>query len=109
LTVGVIMDNNLINIKEFIELGYLQELNRKFLHPLGLCLEIETTCDDGEEFECNCRIQDRRYDPLGCMISEQRIKEDRKQFKTKEKYINREIKTRKNTRREMGYKWIQKI
>jgi hypothetical protein len=29
-----------INIKEFREKGYLQELNRRFLHPLGLALEI---------------------------------------------------------------------
>ncbi len=29
-----------INIKEFREKGYLQELNRRFLHPLGLALEV---------------------------------------------------------------------
>lgn len=29
-----------IEIKEFREKGYLQELNRRFLHPLGLALEI---------------------------------------------------------------------
>lgn len=29
-----------IDIKEFREKGYLQELNRRFLHPLGLALEI---------------------------------------------------------------------
>lgn len=35
------MDNiKRIDIKEFREKGYLQELNRKFLHPLGLALEI---------------------------------------------------------------------
>lgn len=32
---------------EFRELGYLQELNRRFLHPLGLALEVEII--DGEE------------------------------------------------------------
>lgn len=31
-----------IDIKEFREKGYLQELNRNFLHPLGLALEIIT-------------------------------------------------------------------
>jgi hypothetical protein len=38
----VILNNDIpkINIKEFRELGYLQELNRRFLHPLGLALEI---------------------------------------------------------------------
>lgn len=31
---------NIINIKEFRKKGYLQELNRRFLHPLGLALEV---------------------------------------------------------------------
>lgn len=34
-------------IKEFRELGLLQELNRQFLHPLGLALEV--VIEDGEE------------------------------------------------------------
>jgi len=36
------MENDIkrIDIKEFREKGYLQELNRRFLHPLGLALEI---------------------------------------------------------------------
>ena len=29
-----------IGIKEFREKGYLQEVNRRFFHPLGLALEI---------------------------------------------------------------------
>ncbi len=29
-----------IDIKEFREKGYLQEVNRRFFHPLGLALEI---------------------------------------------------------------------
>lgn len=34
-----------IDIKEFRELGFLQEANRCFFHPLGLALEIVTeTC-----------------------------------------------------------------
>lgn len=37
-----------IDIKEFREKGYLQELNRRFLHPLGLALEIQID-DNGEE------------------------------------------------------------
>ena len=37
-----------IDIKEFRESGYLQELNRQFLHPLGLALEIIQE-DDGTE------------------------------------------------------------
>lgn len=37
-----------IDIKEFREQGYLQELNRQFLHPLGLALEVVID-DDGTE------------------------------------------------------------
>jgi hypothetical protein len=29
-----------MSVKEFREAGYLQELNRRFLHPLGLALEV---------------------------------------------------------------------
>ena len=29
-----------INLKEFVDAGYLQEVNRQFFHPLGLALEI---------------------------------------------------------------------
>lgn len=37
-----------MDIKEFREKGYLQEINRRFLHPLGLALEIVID-DDGTE------------------------------------------------------------
>lgn len=37
-----------IDIKEFREKGYLQEVNRQFLHPLGLALEVEID-EDGNE------------------------------------------------------------
>ena len=37
-----------IDIKEFRELGFLQELNRQFLHPLGLSLEVIIE-EDGSE------------------------------------------------------------
>lgn len=30
---------------EFRDLGYLQELNRRFLHPLGMALEVEVAVD----------------------------------------------------------------
>jgi len=33
--------NNYISLEEFRKLGYLQELNRRFLHPLGLSMEVK--------------------------------------------------------------------
>ena len=38
-----------IDIKEFREKGYLQELNRRFLHPLGLAMEVIINKESGEE------------------------------------------------------------
>jgi len=39
-----------MSVKEFRDLGYLQELNRQFLHPLGLALEYIVDVDkDGNE------------------------------------------------------------
>ncbi len=38
-----------IPIKEFREFGFLQEVNRQFLHPLGLALEVIIDEKTGEE------------------------------------------------------------
>lgn len=56
-----------ITIKEFREFGYLQELNRQFLHPLGLALEviIEKT---GEESLGG--VWDYRDDPEGLFFQD---------------------------------------
>lgn len=51
-----------IDIKEFREFGYLQELNRSFLHPLGLALEVVIEEDGGEHLG---GVWDYRDDPEG--------------------------------------------
>jgi hypothetical protein len=43
-------DPKKMTVKEFRELGYLQELNRKFLHPLGLAIEVYISSDGQERF-----------------------------------------------------------
>jgi len=35
------MKPNYINVKEFTDFGYLQEVNRRFFHPLGLAMTVE--------------------------------------------------------------------
>ena len=50
-----------ITAREFREFGYLQEVNRNFLHPLGLALEIVI---DGDEIEFG-GVWDYRDDPEG--------------------------------------------
>ena len=51
-----------IDIKEFRELGYLQEANRLFFHPLGLALEIVQEEDGSERLG---GVWDYREDPEG--------------------------------------------
>ncbi len=64
-----------IDIKEFRELGFLQEVNRQFFHPLGLALEVVIE-DDGTERLGG--VWDYRDDPEGMgfgdgMIDPQKI------------------------------------
>ena len=56
------MANKKIDIKEFTQKGYLQEVNRRFLHPLGLALEVVIN-DDGS-YELG-DIWDYRHAPQG--------------------------------------------
>jgi hypothetical protein len=49
---------------EFRERGYLQEVNRRFLHPLGLALAARVHVDEGEPGE-HFFVIDSRDDPEG--------------------------------------------
>ena len=51
-----------MDLEEFVGEGYLQELNRQFLHPLGLALVL-TVHDDGTHELSG--IWDAREDPEG--------------------------------------------
>lgn len=52
-----------ISLKDFVEQGFLQELNRGFLHPHGLALAIEVN-DEKTEYIFK-EIWDYRDDPEG--------------------------------------------
>lgn len=85
-----------IDIKEFREKGYLQELNRRFLHPLGLALEI-TVDDNGNEKLSN--IWDYRSDDEGIYYDINNSDDIRKdKFKSKKEFIDNEIKIRNKQR-----------
>lgn len=62
-----------ISIKDFVEEGYLQELNRQFLHPLGLALSIQI--DDDGKYNLS-DIIDNRDDPEGIIFDESLAKSD---------------------------------
>lgn len=53
---------------EFRELGYLQELNRRWLHPLGLALEVVTD-EDGQVTGFG-QVWDYRDDPEGMVFAQ---------------------------------------
>jgi len=63
-----------IDIREFVDEGYLQEVNRRFLHPLGLALEVV------EEPDGSCRIGgvwDYRDDPEGVLFAPEALDADK--------------------------------
>jgi hypothetical protein len=86
-------------IKEFREQGYLQELNRRFLHPLGLALEVIQEEDGTESLG---GVWDYRNDMEGIyynLSNPEFSNEDRiKSFNEKFKFIESEIESRKNNR-----------
>jgi hypothetical protein len=57
-----------VPLAEFLAAGYLQELNRQFLHPLGMALEVR--CDDEGTPEKLGGVWDYRDDPEGMLFHE---------------------------------------
>lgn len=52
-----------ISIKEFRKLGFIQEINRRLLHPCGLALEVVIDPETGKEILGG--VWDYRDDPEG--------------------------------------------
>jgi len=87
---------NYMNIKEFREKGYLQELNRQFLHPLGLALEVEIK-ENGEEILKD--LWDYREDPLGIYYDLSNSNLERlENFQRKANFVKREFEKRQQER-----------
>lgn len=63
-----------ISVKDFREQGYLQELNRVFLHPLGLALAIDVKEDGTETLH---EIWDNREDLEGFTFGEGMIDQEK--------------------------------
>lgn len=51
-----------MSVEEFRTLGFLQEVNRQFLHPRGLAIEVMIDDDGKESFG---EVWDSRDDPEG--------------------------------------------
>lgn len=65
-------DIKYMNIKKFMDDGYLLEVNRCFFHPLGLALSVSVDNDTGE-YKLH-EIWDNSDDPEGIVFDE--INED---------------------------------
>lgn len=88
-------DTPRMTVKEFRAQGYLQELNRMFLHPLGLALEILEHPDGTESFG---EVWDYRDDPEGMVFGPGIIDAE------KAERIRREADTKRDVRnRWLGY------
>lgn len=61
-----------IDIKEFRDIGFLQEANRLFFHPRGLALEIVTNDETGEPERLG-GIWDYRDDPEGILYGDDQM------------------------------------
>jgi hypothetical protein len=62
-----------MDIAEFRRLGFLQEINRLFLHPLGLALEVRISENGEEELR---GIWDYRDDPEGMIYADDDMLEE---------------------------------
>ena len=81
-----------MNIKEFRKKGYLQEVNRRFLHPLGLALQVIVDSDGSYKLS---GILDCRGDKEGIYYDVKNSSKERKsKFKKNKDFIDAEFKRR---------------
>jgi hypothetical protein len=91
--------------KEFRKLGFLQEVNRCFLHPLGLALSI--AIDDETGKETMGPIWDYRDDPEGITFCEEAMASPA--AKEKRDHVRDERGKHLKVRRELFGQFIQPI
>ena len=91
-TIGDNSPINKISISEFREKGYLQELNRQFLHPMGLALEVIVGDDGNEQLG---GIWDYREESEGIIYDLENSNEDRvERFVKDADFVESEIEKR---------------
>jgi hypothetical protein len=95
-----------IDTKEFREKGYLQELNRQFLHPLGLALEVIIEENGKEKLG---GIWDYRDDPEGIIFDFANRTYDLEDTRKKQNFVQSEFDKRKETRTKLFGSAIEPI
>jgi len=91
-----------MKLKEFRDFGYLQEVNRKFFHPLGLAMAVSRDQDDNP---VSIHIFDGRKEPEAFTFDSV----SGETFKTKFKNIKREWISRSKVRKVLLGFMIQEI
>ena len=64
-----------LGIKEFVEKGFLQEVNRKFFHPLGVALSVIKDTETGEHLLGG--LWDYRDEPEGVFFGQNVIDKEK--------------------------------
>jgi hypothetical protein len=62
--------------------GILQEVNRRYLHPIGLALEVTIDPNGDQQKPADLKIWDYRKDPEGIVFSEPVDKEKARRFES---------------------------
>lgn len=70
-----------MDLQEFLDGGFLQEVNRRFFHPLGLALSV--VLEDGKVIRLG-EIWDSRDDPEGFVFADDEIEPEKADNVTKE-------------------------
>jgi hypothetical protein len=91
-----------MDIKEFLEEGFLQEVNRCFFHPLGLALEVKIDDQTGEYSLGG--IWDYRSDPEGILYGE--ANDDGKAARIEKATKVQDLRNQKVQERLDRYGWI---
>ena len=96
------MDVRRIPIADFRALGYLQEANRQFFHPLGLALEVQIDADGTERLG---GVWDYRDDPEGIAYGDDILRDPK--YRTRAAAIVAEqVRRAPERQRRLGF-WIQ--
>lgn len=82
-----------MDLNEFAEQGYVQEINRRFLHPLGLNLVVNLNAEDDEPnmYILDNRDQRDRLRVFSFGITDIKDKELLRKLKSKKDYIDSEF------------------
>lgn len=70
-------DQGFMDMREFRDFGYLQEANRVFFHPLGLCLGVMVDSDDPDWSKAELVVRDLRNVPDGVFFYEKVISKEK--------------------------------